>query len=52
MIGKLLERMTREGVRAKAVDGELELDAPHGVLTDRTLSVIRAHKAELIRVLS
>lgn len=48
----LLDRLRDLGIRVRAVDGELELDAPRGKLTDQLLADIRAHKRDLLRLLA
>ncbi len=48
----LLSELQTAGVSVIATpDGNLELDAPRGVLTDARLTALRQHKAEIISLL-
>jgi hypothetical protein len=49
----LLSELQTEGVIVTTtVDGDLELDAPRGVLTQAKLSVLRQQKAEIVGLLT
>lgn len=49
---KLLRELQIAGVIVMATpDGDLELDAPRGVLTKEKLNALRRHKAEIVRLL-
>ena len=49
---ELLARLRDLEVRVTAVDGELELDAPGGVLSPELQAEIRAHKRDLLKLLA
>ncbi|MGI9292095.1 MAG: condensation domain-containing protein, partial [Gammaproteobacteria bacterium] len=49
---ELINQLRRRGIRISVVEGELELDAPAGTLTEELLEELRASKTELIRLLS
>jgi hypothetical protein len=46
----LVESLERLGVRLRAEDGRLVVDAPRGVLTDAVKAELRARKPELLRL--
>ena len=49
----LLRELQSAGVLVTATsDGDLELDAPRGVLTKAGLATMRQHKAEIVSLLS
>jgi hypothetical protein len=49
----LLSELQTDGVVVTATpDGDLELDAPRGVLTGARLIALRQHKAEIVGLLS
>lgn len=49
---ELLARLAALDVLIEPAGDKLRVDAPKGVLTDELWSLIRAHKAELLRLLS
>jgi proline racemase len=49
----LISELQMAGVIVMATpEGDLELDAPQGVLSQAKLTVLREHKAEIVRLLS
>jgi hypothetical protein len=49
----LISELQTAGVIVMATpEGDLELDAPRGVLSEAKLTVLRQHKAEIVRLLS
>ncbi|MEE4185873.1 MAG: amino acid adenylation domain-containing protein, partial [Gammaproteobacteria bacterium] len=48
----LLDRLRAAGIRVRAVDGELEVDAPRGALTPELRAELTAQKSNLLRLLS
>ena len=49
----LLRELQTAGVIVTATpDGDLELDAPSGILTEAKLTILRQHKAEIVGLLS
>lgn len=49
----ILSELQAVGVLVTATpDGDLDLDAPRGVLTEERLTALRQHKAEIVRLLS
>ena len=48
----LIARLRNAGIRLKAIDGELEVDAPAGALTSELRDEIVRHKPALLRLLS
>lgn len=49
---KLLAELARLDIRLRPAGEKLQVDAPKGVLSDELLSLIRQHKAELLRLLT
>lgn len=50
-IALLRELQTMGVIVTATTDGDLELDAPRGVLTETKLIALRQHKAEIVRLL-
>ncbi|MDP6617721.1 MAG: condensation domain-containing protein, partial [Gammaproteobacteria bacterium] len=48
----LIARLRDAGIRIRAVDGELELDAPRNALTEELRAELVRHKPNLLRLLS
>ena len=48
----LIARLRDSGIRIRAVNGDLELDAPRDALTDELRTELVRHKPNLLRLLS
>jgi len=49
---ELIARLRDKGIRLRAVDGKLEVDAPRGAIDDELRAEIMTHKPDLLRLLS
>jgi len=52
-VSVLLEELSRQGIRVQLSHGtDLRVRAPKGILTEERKELIRAHKADLVRILT